>query len=52
MVDDEHVSEDLIELFGSIGVLLTLEEGNEHIVLPVIVKFVLILVDLVHLKDG
>lgn len=52
MVDDKHVPEYLVELFGSVGVLLILEERDEHIVLPVIIQPALVLVDLVDLQDG
>ena len=52
VVDDEHVPEDLVELLRPVGVLLAFEEGNEDVVLPVVIQPVLLLVDLVDLEDG
>jgi hypothetical protein len=51
MVDDQHEAEDLVQLSGLVGVLLTLEERNKDVVLPVVIQAALFLVDLINLQD-
>jgi hypothetical protein len=52
VVEDEHEAEDLVEFEGAVGILVTFEERNEDVVLPVVIKAVLFLVYLVDLDDG
>jgi hypothetical protein len=52
VIDDEHKLENFIQFLGFVIVLLTLEERYEDVELPVVIQFVLLLVNLVDLKDG
>ena len=51
MVDDEHKSEDFVQLFRLVAVLLALEERDEDVELSIVVQSVLLLIDLVNLQD-
>ena len=52
MIDDKHKLEYFIQFFRFVIVLLALEERYEDVELPIIIQFVLLLVNLVDLKDG
>ncbi len=52
MIDDEHKLENFIELLGFIAILLALEERDEHIIFPIIVKSILFLVNFINFENG
>jgi hypothetical protein len=51
VVEDEHESEDTMQIGRGVVVLLALEQRNEHIVLPVIIQPFLLQVDIKHFYD-
>lgn len=51
MVEDQHISEDLHDLFGSVFVLVAFKQRNKHIVLPKVVQAILGKVNLVDFED-
>lgn len=49
MTDDKHIPKDSMEILRAVSVLFAFEEGNEDIVLPVVVEAIFFLVDVVDL---
>ena len=48
MVDDKHKSEDFIYLFRLVSVLNAFEKRDEDIELPIIIKTIFFLIDLIN----
>lgn len=48
MVDDKHKSEDFIYLFRLVSILNAFEKRDEDIELPIIIKTIFFLIDLIN----
>lgn len=52
MAEHQHKPKDLMEVFRAVSVLLAFEEGDEDVVLPIVIESVLVLEDLIDLDDA